>query len=85
MAFKTFAISPSNYKATVIKNVLNDKNCQLQSMSKINILDVCLQIFIVLDKSDIIIFKSVKFHNNIEIFIKTIFLQLLTKFVHNYE
>jgi len=35
LAFKVFAINPSNYKATVIKNILDDKNCQLQSMLKI--------------------------------------------------
>ncbi|XP_060861024.1 apolipophorins isoform X2 [Metopolophium dirhodum] len=30
LAFKVFAINPSNYKATVIKTVLDDKNTQLQ-------------------------------------------------------
>lgn len=34
LAFKVFAINPTNSKASVIKDVLDDKNTQLQS--KIN-------------------------------------------------
>lgn len=39
LAFKVFAINPSNYKATIIKNMLNDKNCQIQSMISENVLN----------------------------------------------
>lgn len=34
LAFKAYAMYPSNNKAAVIKSVLDDKNCQLQSMNK---------------------------------------------------
>lgn len=34
LAFKVYAMYPSNNKAAVIKSVLDDKNCQLQSMNK---------------------------------------------------
>jgi len=40
LAFKVFVINPSNYKATVIKNVLNDKKTQLQSKIKQNVIIV---------------------------------------------
>lgn len=51
LAFKVFAINPSNYKATVIKNMLNDKNCQIQSTINGNIFNVWLNIKMVLNKS----------------------------------
>jgi len=38
LAFKVFVINPSNYKATVIKTVLDDKNTQLQSKIKKNVI-----------------------------------------------
>lgn len=49
LAFKVFAINPSNYKASVIKNILDDKKCQLQSMIKENILYFWSNINIILD------------------------------------
>lgn len=36
LAFKVFVRNPSYYKARVIKDVLDNKNCQLQSMLKYN-------------------------------------------------
>jgi uncharacterized protein YbcI len=51
LAFKVFAINPSKYKASVIKNVLDDKKCQLQSMIKKNILHFWSDIKIILDDS----------------------------------
>lgn len=53
LAFKVFAINPSNYKASVIKNILDDKKCQLQSKFKKNILNFWSDIKIILDKSNI--------------------------------
>jgi len=38
LAFKVFAINPSTTKAAVIKSVLEDKNTQLQSKIKINVI-----------------------------------------------
>jgi len=55
MAFKVFAINPSNYKATVIKDILEDKKCQIQSMFEIKcILNVWSSFKMILDQSDIL-------------------------------
>lgn len=55
MAFKVFAINPSNYKATVIKDILDDKKCQIQSMFEMKcVLSAWSGLKVILDQSDIL-------------------------------
>lgn len=62
LAFKVFSMNPSNYKATVIKNILDDKYSQLQSINIENILNIWWDIKMILDISDIM-FRQVNFNN----------------------
>lgn len=58
LAFKVFAINPSHTKAAIIKNILDDKNCQLQSMFVIKciFINILFHIYNIMDSTILYLF-----------------------------